>query len=148
MQCYLSGRAYRDCEFPYNFRVLRGSGRTCTKPVRKPYDLAITGGKEPKKARVYRTTELKQTNKQTQSCMIPDARVKASQYTITHGGAATPVKSIPTHAISHHICLERTWFLVLLHETTLFLSQSVFALHPQPGATSSAIRLRMRKPLA
>ena len=63
---HLSGRAYRECEFPYNSRVLRGSGRTCTKPVKNHMICAflrpLQGGKNQKKRAFTGRPSHKQTN--------------------------------------------------------------------------------------
>ena len=66
---HLSGRAYRECEFPYKSRILRGSGRTCTKPVKNHMICAflrpLQGGKNQKKRAFTGRPSHKQTNKQT-----------------------------------------------------------------------------------
>ena len=66
---HLSGRAYRECEVPYNSRVLRGSGRTCTKPVKNHMICAflrpLQGGKNQKKRAFTGRPSHKETNKQT-----------------------------------------------------------------------------------
>ena len=67
---HLSGRAYRECEFPYNSRVLRGTGRTCTKPMKNHMICAflrpLQGGKNQKKRSFTGRPSHKQTNKHEQ----------------------------------------------------------------------------------
>ena len=79
---HLSGRAYRECEFPYNSRVLRGSGRTCTKPVKNHMICAflrpLQGGKNQKKARLQ---DDRATNKQTNNQTVKHSHTQTLKHT-------------------------------------------------------------------
>ena len=88
---HLSGRAYRECECPYNSCVLRGSGRTCTKPVKNHMICAFLlarfcghyrGERTKKSARLQddRATN-KQTNKQTSSQASKQTSKQANKQT-------------------------------------------------------------------
>ena len=101
---HLSRRAYRECEFPYNSRVLRGSGRTCTKPVKNRMICAfvrpLQGGKNQKKRAFTGRPSHKQTNKQTNqynSSTQTSKQTKTKQTNQTKPNQTKPSQANPTN---------------------------------------------------